>query len=115
MRHVPPPAACLAALALCAGALSATPFGATQAPDIDSDGDGLSDFRETHKYFTDPGQADSDDHESNGDPLQDLLHIRAALPCSVVSGRREDRTPERRRDLLSARCFGGPTCSGLEV
>ena len=28
--------------------------------DIDSDGDGLSDFQETHKYFTDPKKADTD-------------------------------------------------------
>jgi len=30
------------------------------AEDVDSDGDGLSDFREIHKYFTDPKKADSD-------------------------------------------------------
>jgi hypothetical protein len=29
-------------------------------PDVDSDGDGLSDFEEVHKYFTDPRLADSD-------------------------------------------------------
>src|SRR4051794_12505294 len=28
--------------------------------DIDSDGDGLSDFDETHKYFTDPHRQDTD-------------------------------------------------------
>jgi hypothetical protein len=31
-----------------------------QAPDLDTDGDGLSDFHERHKYFTDPTSADSD-------------------------------------------------------
>lgn len=30
------------------------------APEADTDGDGLSDFAETHKYFTDPAKADSD-------------------------------------------------------
>jgi len=30
------------------------------ATDIDSDGDGLSDFQEIHKYFTDPMKVDSD-------------------------------------------------------
>ncbi len=29
--------------------------------DADRDGDGLSDFQETHKYFTDPAKADTDD------------------------------------------------------
>ncbi|MFT7619192.1 MAG: hypothetical protein ACI97A_002842 [Planctomycetota bacterium] len=31
-----------------------------QTIDPDSDGDGLSDFQETHKYFTNPSKADSD-------------------------------------------------------
>jgi hypothetical protein len=31
-----------------------------QAPELDSDGDGLSDFREVHKHRTDPRAADSD-------------------------------------------------------
>ncbi|MFO0983376.1 MAG: transglutaminase domain-containing protein [Planctomycetota bacterium] len=33
---------------------------APEASDVDTDGDGLSDFAETHKYFTDPRRADSD-------------------------------------------------------
>jgi len=38
--------------------------------DLDSDGDGLSDFHEVHKHFTDPTAADSDgdgvhDHRSD--------------------------------------------------
>ena len=44
-------------------ALGAAP--ATFAQDPDRDGDGLSDFQETHKYFTDPAKADSD---SDGSP-----------------------------------------------
>lgn len=35
------------------------------APEADTDGDGLSDFAETHKYFTNPAKADSD---GNGKP-----------------------------------------------
>lgn len=34
--------------------------GSTLGPDLDSDGDGLSDFRELHKYGTDPQREDSD-------------------------------------------------------
>lgn len=30
------------------------------AVDADTDGDGLSDFAERHKYFTDPTKTDSD-------------------------------------------------------
>lgn len=38
------------------------------ATELDSDGDGLSDFQETHKYFTDPQSADSDgDGIADGD------------------------------------------------
>jgi hypothetical protein len=40
----------------------------TRANDPDRDGDGLSDFQETHKYFTDPGKRDSDgDGKADGD------------------------------------------------
>ena len=36
--------------------------------EVDTDGDGLSDFQETHKYLTDPQQADSDgDGTPDGD------------------------------------------------
>lgn len=38
------------------------------AKDVDSDGDGLSDFAETTKYLTDPNAADSD-----GDGLKDFI------------------------------------------
>jgi hypothetical protein len=34
--------------------------GPATAQDVDTDGDGLSDFRELHKYLTDPKRADSD-------------------------------------------------------
>ena len=40
--------------ALCASAVN------SPAADPDSDGDGLSDFQEIHKYFTDPRNSDSD-------------------------------------------------------
>ena len=33
---------------------------AVQESDLDADGDGLSDFAEKHKHFTDPGSSDSD-------------------------------------------------------
>src|SRR3954471_15797777 len=36
------------------------------APDLDTDGDGLSDYAELHKYFTDPKKADTD-----GDKIPD--------------------------------------------
>ena len=32
----------------------------TNAAKLDSDRDGLSDFQEKHKYFTDPNKADTD-------------------------------------------------------
>ena len=35
--------------------------------DIDSDGDGLSDFQEVHKYLTDPNEKDSDGDGKNDD------------------------------------------------
>lgn len=38
----------------------------TENQDVDSDGDGLSDFQETHKYFADPNKADTD-----GDGISD--------------------------------------------
>lgn len=45
-------------------------YGATQ-DDPDRDGDGLSDFHETHKYGTDPAKADSDgDGVPDGDWLE---------------------------------------------
>lgn len=40
----------------------------TENKDIDSDGDGLSNFQETYKYFTDPNKADTDgDGIADGD------------------------------------------------
>src|SRR5579863_6842369 len=42
---------------MCAGLWLSSP---ASAADPDSDGDGLSDFQEVHKYFTDPKSADSD-------------------------------------------------------
>ena len=39
--------------------------------EVDTDGDGLSDFHETHKYLTDPNKADSDgDGTADGDWLE---------------------------------------------
>lgn len=52
---------------LCLCAFSLTVHGLASAlPDKDSDGDGLSDFEEKHKYFTNPARPDSD-----GDGRQD--------------------------------------------
>lgn len=46
----------------------ALPVCAVVPPNADSDGDGLSDFVEKHKYFTDPAKADSDgDGKPDGD------------------------------------------------
>jgi hypothetical protein len=47
----------LAPLALALLALLAAPAARGQVRDKDSDGDGLSDFQETHKYFTDPSKS----------------------------------------------------------
>ncbi len=48
---------------------------AAQEPDPDRDGDGLSDFREVHKHFTDPDSADSDgDGIPDGDWLERREH-----------------------------------------
>ncbi|MEM7456945.1 MAG: transglutaminase domain-containing protein [Planctomycetota bacterium] len=44
-----------------------------QVAPLDSDGDGLTDFHETHKYFTDPENADSD---ADGVPDGDWLERR---------------------------------------
>lgn len=45
---------------LCAATLALAQSPAPQHSDVDTDGDGLSDFDEIHKYFTDPTKADSD-------------------------------------------------------
>jgi hypothetical protein len=50
-------------------ALALTVLAAVVAADPDRDGDGLSDFSEQHKYFTNPDAADSDgDGKPDGDP-----------------------------------------------
>jgi hypothetical protein len=50
------------------GAVTASAAPATGTIDKDSDGDGLSDFVETHKHFTDPAKKDSDgDGTPDGD------------------------------------------------
>jgi hypothetical protein len=54
---------------------------AVQGDDLDSDGDGLSDFQETHKYFTDPKSPDSD-----GDAVRDDdWHERREFTYSIRS------------------------------
>ena len=55
MRN-PEPRACRAAIVLI---FLGSTLGVT-AQDCDTDGDGLSDFQERHKYFTNPQKADSD-------------------------------------------------------
>lgn len=65
--------------------------------DLDSDRDGLPDFQEIHKYFTDPNKADSDgDGKKDGDPderreytytVECVLHI---LPPFDIDAMNDD-------------------------
>ena len=75
-------------------ALIATPLTtalAVQAPDLDTDGDGLSDFQELHKYFTDPAQADSD---GDWNERREYTHTLTALNSDLLS-ELDLRAPER--------------------
>jgi hypothetical protein len=80
---------------LCLG--TATP---AQADEIDSDRDGLSDFHETHKYFTNPKSADSDgDGIPDGDwherreftyTIRSVVKVMRPCDASVVNDDYQD-------------------------
>jgi hypothetical protein len=57
----------LATYSWCTDAFADSRLGAT---DSDTDGDGLSDFHESHKYQSDPKRKDTADGVSDGDPRQ---------------------------------------------
>jgi hypothetical protein len=80
-----------------------------QAPDLDTDHDGLSDFQEVHKYFTDPKKADSDgDGIPDGDweerreyayTVRTVVHVLPPVTDDVLADDYQDarvleRTPE---------------------
>jgi hypothetical protein len=85
---------------------------AAQAPgDRDTDGDGLSDFQESHKYFTDPGKSDSDgDGIPDGDwserreftySVRAVMHVMAPFDVASMNDDYQDvRVLELRPDLL---------------
>ena len=77
-------------------ALSILPQDARKSPgDRDSDRDGLSDFQEVHKYFTDPKESDSDgDGVPDGDwderrefsySVRAVMHVMAPFDVASVS------------------------------
>jgi len=77
----------------------------------DSDRDGLSDFQELHKYFTDPRKADSDgDGLPDGDwderreyaySVRAVMHVMAPFDVESMNDDYQDvRVLERRADLL---------------
>ena len=79
--------------------------------DPDGDGDGLSDFQELHKYFTDPARADSDgDGVPDGDwderrefsySVRAVLHVMAPFDVASMNDDYQDvRVLEQRPDLL---------------
>jgi hypothetical protein len=71
---------------------------ATAAQDLDSDGDGLTDFAEVHKYGTDPARADSDgDGKPDGDwnerreyAYSVRLVVRVLRPAEAISDDYQD-------------------------
>jgi len=79
--------------------------------DPDADRDGLSDFQELHKYFTDPRKADSDgDGIPDGDwderreftySVRAVMHVMAPFDVGSMNDDYQDvRVLERRPDLL---------------
>ena len=79
------------------------------ASPTDRDGDGLSDFEETHKYFTDPAKADSDgDGKPDGDWSERREYtysvrsiVRVLRPAAAISDDYQDaRVLEEHDDYL---------------
>jgi transglutaminase superfamily protein len=82
-----------------------------QPPDPDADRDGLSDFQETHKYFTDPKSADSDkDGIPDGDweerrefayTVRSIVHVLPPVTGDVLCDDYQDaRILERTEDYV---------------
>ena len=77
----------LLAVLLCVG-----PGLAAHGDDIDSDRDGLTDFQETHKYFTNPASADSDGDAVRDDDWHERREytytvrsvVKVMRPCDVT-------------------------------
>lgn len=95
----------LLTLSLFAQAVQETPG------DPDTDGDGLSDFQERHKYFTHPQRSDSDgDGIPDGDwderrefsySVRAVMHVMAPFdPASMNDDYQDVRVLEERADLL---------------
>lgn len=92
-------------------ALWCAPAQSPRAGGPDSDRDGLSDFDETHKHFTDPKKADSDsDGVPDGDwnerreftySVHAVMHVMAPFDIESLNDDYQDaRVLERRPDLL---------------
>jgi hypothetical protein len=86
------------ACVLLAAATSA--LGEPPAADPDTDGDGLSDFQEIHKYLTDPAKKDSDgDGTTDGDPrerreytytVRSLMHVIKPINAATLTDDYQD-------------------------
>lgn len=92
-------------------ALCLAPRDARTPDDRDSDRDGLSDFQEVHKYFTDPRKSDTDgDGVPDGDwderrefsySVRAVMHVMAPFDVASMNDDYQDvRVLEERPDLL---------------
>lgn len=95
-----------------------------QGQDKDTDKDGLSDFQETHKYFTDPRKADSDgDGTPDGDwnerreytyTVRSILQVMAPYSIKEMNDDNQDaRVLEERDGILEVEVVHYPlnTCT----
>ena len=91
--------------------LLACPAPLLAALDVDTDGDGLSDYQEQHKYFTDPARADSDgDGTPDGDwderreytyTLRTIVQVVPPVTPDVTNDDYQDaRILDRTRDYV---------------
>lgn len=94
--------------------------------DIDTDGDGLSDFHEVHKYLTDPAQADSDgDGVPDGDwserreysyTVRSLVHVARPVTEDVFCDDYQDaRVLEEGEDYLELEVIHYPLGTAHEA
>lgn len=102
---------CLAPIAIVWLVLFGRPVADPAGAEPDADRDGLSDFQERHKYFTDPKKADSDgDGVPDGDwderrefsySVRAVMHVMAPFdPASMNDDYQDVRVLEQRPDLL---------------